>query len=173
MATSAKATVSFTIVPGKSLILDPPADIRFGQAALNDVLVDSSRSALKMTHTNKKLVPKDDEDKENQDEDEDDEEDDGFDIEEEETTVTVAILVPGVVETQLLGGLIVNAGEKVIFEATGKNTIHLSGNVILQDVMDQDPLDDDYDSEMGEEDDEIDYEDDEELDGMTDEDKNA
>ena len=170
---------AFTVVPGKTVALNAPADIRLSQAALNDVLVDQKRSSLKLTYWSG-LDP---------DSTDDDEEEEEVDLEREEKkyAINIANFIPGTVgvsissvkvkklifpsvdvhffssniknkqvETQSFGGLIINSGERVTFEATGKkydtslyyssallhtfsfichvetlhSTIHISGNVI-------------------------------------------
>jgi hypothetical protein len=137
---------AFTVVPGQTLALDAPADIRLSQAALNDVLVDQKRSSLKLTYWSG-LDP---------DVPDDDEEEVDLEQEDKKYTINIANFIPGAVsilpsipslcentnnvlsslrcvpfpffecflleqvETQSFGGLIINSGERVTFEATGK-----------------------------------------------------
>lgn len=78
---------AFTVVPGKTIFFDAPADIRLSQAALNDILVDQKRSSLKLSYLSP-LNP-------GESDDDDDEED--LEDEDKKYTINIANFIPGTV----------------------------------------------------------------------------
>ncbi|KAF8638029.1 hypothetical protein AX16_010661 [Volvariella volvacea WC 439] len=140
---------SRALVPGKEEVIIPDEDICITNAALGDELDDSnSRTTVKLIYT---ASP--------DGEDEEDEE------ESEETTTILCSLTPGKIE-QTTTNLVLSASQKYSFKLSGKNTIYLTGNYIVQGGFDN-PPDDDSDLSMNEygfDDDDSDVElDDEEL----------
>jgi len=115
--TAARAIWSQTLAPGKSELKRIDCDIRISLATLDEKLVNQERSSVKLIQ---------------------------HEIEEDEadtTTFVLANLIPGKIEAQTVD-LIISDGEAIEIEITGKNTVHLSGNYIVQ--PDDFP---DYDSE--------------------------
>ncbi|ORY28159.1 hypothetical protein BCR39DRAFT_535813 [Naematelia encephala] len=120
----------------------------------------------------------DDEEDEGEDENDDEEdedsedEDDEFDSDDEVETSVICALTAGKIEQAQLE-LTFPAGDGVMFEVTGENAVHLTGNYILQPAYDQysefgdsdsefDDEHDDYSDLIGsDEDDELDSEDEE------------
>ncbi|KAF8342221.1 uncharacterized protein EI90DRAFT_2965318 [Cantharellus anzutake] len=142
MSTSA-GVISFLIQPGKNFVLEAEADINIKQVSLHEDLVDNSRSSLKIFYS----AP-----------DENDGSEDGESSksvgEEEVNSAVIANFIPGVIEHQPVR-LVIPEGQKVSFEITGKNSVYLSGNIILQLPVDL-PSDDedDFGSEIDAMDDE-------------------
>ncbi|KAI0812601.1 hypothetical protein BC629DRAFT_947855 [Irpex lacteus] len=130
------AVWSQILKPGDGVEFVPPADLKLANAALGAEIADEkSRSSLRLIYSGPSAGDSDD----------DDEEDEDSDDERLAPVATVLCsLTPGKVEQAMLD-LVLEGGQAVAFENTGKNTIYITGNFIDQVPHDDPPSD----SELG------------------------
>ncbi|KAG9316310.1 hypothetical protein JVU11DRAFT_2341 [Chiua virens] len=133
---------SIVLTPGEPKVIIPQGDLQIKNAALPDELKDASaRTSVKLTYQSLSSLDGDGDDEE----DEDDEPPTGPAV-----TTVLCSLTPGKIE-QSSCEIILEQDMEYILEAAGKNTIHLYGNYIDQNPVDQPPFGSDVDSEDEEE----------------------
>ncbi|KAI0344744.1 hypothetical protein BDW22DRAFT_1354893 [Trametopsis cervina] len=122
------AVWSQALNPGEPIEYAPPADLKITSAALGDELADSNaRSSVRLIYS--APCPSEDD------------EDDDEDLKLEPAATVLCSLTPGKIEQAALN-IILEGGQVVAFENTGKNIIYLNGNFVDQVRQDDPPSDD-------------------------------